>query len=167
MYKRQRFPDQQVDTLDVESVEFQASSNSIRQSEGDNIRVIQHNEAINVLLYSTNLSVNDSYLEFTLGSQSYGVSSENYLRSLAQIDQVFSDAESQEEVRAVFSNEEIFGLTFTATAGIFSWLLRGGSLLASVLASTPVWSAIDPVRVFSGEKRDQKSDEVEQMFEKH
>ena len=159
-----RFPDQQVDTLDVESVEFQASSNSIRQSESASLQVVQHNEAINVLLYSTNLSVNNSYLEFTLGSQSYGVSSESYLRSLAQIDQVFSDAEEQEEVRAIFSDEEIFGLTFTATAGIFSWLLRGGSLLASVLASTPVWSSIDPVKVFSGGQRDEKSDEVEKMF---
>ena len=162
-----RFPDQQVDTLDVESVEFQASSNSIRQSESASLQVVQHNEAINVLLYSTNLSVNNSYLEFTLGSQSYGVSSESYLRSLAQIDQVFSDAEEQEEVRAIFSDEEIFGLTFTATAGIFSWLLRGGSLLASVLASTPVWSSIDPVKVFSGGQRDEKSDEVEQMFAKN
>ena len=159
-----RFPDQQVDTLNIESVEFQTSSNSIRQSESASLQVVQHNEAINVLLYSTNLSVNNSYLEFTLGSQSYGVSSESYLRSLAQIDQVFSDAEEQEEVRAIFSDEEIFGLTFTATAGIFSWLLRGGSLLASVLASTPVWSSIDPVKVFSGGQRDEKSDEVEKMF---
>ena len=162
-----RFPDQQVDTLNIESVEFQTSSNSIRQSESASLQVVQHNEAINVLLYSTNLSVNNSYLEFTLGSQSYGVSSESYLRSLAQIDQVFSDAEEQEEVRAIFSDEEIFGLTFTATAGIFSWLLRGGSLLASVLASTPVWSSIDPVKVFSGGQRDEKSDEVEQMFAKN
>ena len=45
-------------------------------------------------------------------------------------------------------------------------MLRGGSLLASVLASTPVWSSIDPVRVISKSEREDSPDEVEDLFDK-
>jgi len=105
-------------------------------------------------------------LEFTLDSQSFGVSDANYLRSLAQIDSAFEDLQNKDNVRANFTNEAIYGVTFSITAGILSWVLRGGSLLASVLASTPVWSSIDPVRVISKSEREDSPDEVEDLFDK-
>jgi len=61
----------------------------------------------------------------------------------------------------------VLGLTFSATAGVFAWVLRGGALLASLAASTPIWALIDPVKVFHGEKRESdSSDEVEDIFDK-
>ena len=105
-------------------------------------------------------------LEFTIDSQSFGVSDANYLRSLAQIDSDFEDAQNKEAIRTTLTNEAIYGVTFSVTAGILSWVLRGGSLLATVLASTPVWSSLDPVRVFSKGEREDSSDEVEDLFDK-
>ena len=53
-------------------------------------------------------------------------------------------------------------------AGIVAWALRGGALLASVMAATPIWASIDPLRVVnSKEDNDDTSDssEVEKIFE--
>ena len=129
--------------------------------------MIRHNKPIEVITDSVKLSINHSFLEFTLDSQSDGVSKANYLRSLAQIDSDFNESESTEGTRAAFINEAVFGLTFSATAVVFSWVLRGGSLLASMLAATRMWSSIDPVKVFNGEKKADNSDEIEEIFDKN
>ena len=41
-------------------------------------------------------------------------------------------------------------LTSSLSVGYILWLLRGGTLLASVMASLPAWRAIDPLPVLEG-----------------
>ena len=42
------------------------------------------------------------------------------------------------------------GTGITLTAGFVAWLLRGGSLLASLMGSMPLWKGFDPLPVLAG-----------------
>lgn len=41
------------------------------------------------------------------------------------------------------------GMSVSFAAGYVIWLLRGGSLLASLLAATPLWKSFDPLPVLA------------------
>jgi hypothetical protein len=41
------------------------------------------------------------------------------------------------------------GVSMSFAAGYVIWLLRGGSLLASLLAATPLWKSFDPLPVLA------------------
>jgi len=41
------------------------------------------------------------------------------------------------------------GVSVSFAAGYVIWLLRGGSLLASLLAATPLWKSFDPLPVLA------------------
>jgi hypothetical protein len=41
------------------------------------------------------------------------------------------------------------GMSVSFAAGYVVWLLRGGSLLASLLAATPLWKSFDPLPVLA------------------
>jgi len=44
------------------------------------------------------------------------------------------------------------------SAGYVVWMLKGGSLLTSVLSSLPVWQLADPLAILVG-KKDEEDDE--------
>ena len=46
--------------------------------------------------------------------------------------------------------------TATFTAGIASYLLRAGSLVASLMSNLPLWRGYDPIAVFTGKKKKKK-----------
>ena len=65
------------------------------------------------------------------------------------------------------SDNQVFETTILATSatltssfsvGYILWLLRGGTLIASVMASLPAWRAIDPLPVLEGLTGDDDSD---------
>ena len=43
----------------------------------------------------------------------------------------------------------VTGTSLSLTAGYLIWLLRGGSLLATVLAAMPMWRSFDPLPVLA------------------
>jgi hypothetical protein len=45
------------------------------------------------------------------------------------------------------------------SAGVLAWIFRAGSLLASVLSVTPLWTRMDPLPVLLAKKRDDDEDE--------
>ena len=45
------------------------------------------------------------------------------------------------------------------SAGYVIWMLKGGSLLASVLASVPAWQIADPLAILAGSRRDDDEDD--------
>ena len=106
-------------------------------------------------------------VEFLIDDKRVGISNSNFINALKQIDSDLQDAEEERALQIKISNEALFGLSISATAGIVAWVLRGGALLASVMAATPIWASIDPVRVFSGqdEEKAKEASEVEKMFE--
>ena len=46
------------------------------------------------------------------------------------------------------------------SAGYVVWLLKGGSLLASVLSSMPAWQLADPLSILVGRTNDDEDDET-------
>jgi len=44
------------------------------------------------------------------------------------------------------------------SVGYILWLLRGGTLLASMMASLPAWRAIDPLPILEGLTGDSEDD---------
>jgi hypothetical protein len=45
------------------------------------------------------------------------------------------------------------------SAGYVVWMLKGGSLLASVLSSLPAWQLADPLAILVGTKGDEDEDD--------
>ncbi len=52
--------------------------------------------------------------------------------------------------------------TLSLTAGFVAWLLRTGSLLASVLSSSPLWRQFDPIPVLAPDDDDEEEEEEEE-----
>jgi hypothetical protein len=65
-------------------------------------------------------------------------------------------AAAEEEEQTVLS-ATLKGTSLLLTAGFATWLLRGGSLLASLLSTMPLWRSFDPLPVLmAAKKREEK-----------
>jgi hypothetical protein len=53
------------------------------------------------------------------------------------------------------------GMTLTLSAGIVTWALRGGSVLASMLSSMPLWKGFDPLPVITGTRKHDTEDDYD------
>jgi len=50
----------------------------------------------------------------------------------------------------------VVGGTLTLSVGLATWLLRGGSLVASALTTMPIWKGFDPLPVLTLTKKEQR-----------
>lgn len=88
--------------------------------------------------------------------------------ALARVDRELENANEQKSRSYALGSEAVFGVSLSATAGVLAWALRGGALFAGMMAATPLWSSIDPVRVMVGsskEEDDAEEESVEKLFE--
>ncbi|MHC5118477.1 MAG: putative Ig domain-containing protein, partial [Planctomycetota bacterium] len=69
-----------------------------------------------------------------------------------EIDESFDTELKSQSVKAKI----VTVTTASFTVGIVSYLLRAGSLVASLMSSLPLWRGFDPIAIFSGEKRKKK-----------
>jgi len=135
------------------------------------LEVIQHNSvrAAEFDSFGVNVETQRIEVEFLSDDQRVGITNTSFLQALKQVDSDLQEAESEKTLKIKLSNDAIFSLSISATAGVVAWALRGGALLASVMAATPIWTSIDPVRVLkTNENKDDNSkpsSEVEKMFE--
>jgi len=53
--------------------------------------------------------------------------------------------------------------TVGLSAGYVVWMLKGGSLLASVLSSLPAWQLADPLAILVGKKEDEDDEDDESL----
>ncbi|MFT5390748.1 MAG: hypothetical protein ACI8PT_000935, partial [Gammaproteobacteria bacterium] len=78
------------------------------------------------------------------------------------------DAEHQTGVRADKVADSAVKVAGSAlSVGSVSWLLRGGTLFASVLSSLPAWKGFDPLPVLRSSKEDKKRAKEERAAEQH
>ena len=73
-----------------------------------------------------------------------------------QMDQAAREQEQQQKI--IISS--VKGMTMVVTVGFLNWVLRAGSLLASVLASTPLWKQFDPVTVIALSSKERKQQQA-------
>ena len=72
---------------------------------------------------------------------------------LAAIEELARDAEQR--IDLTFKTAGVAIASISLSAGFIMWMLRAGSLLASMLATRPVWAEVDPLPIFGrkdGEK---------------
>ncbi len=157
--------------LGVSTASFDNSSDQGNGSQSllEVLEVIKHNSirASDFNFEGSDLELQRIDVTFQLENNRVGISNTNFLRALKQVDSDLQEADTEQTLKIQLSNDAIFGVSISATAGIVAWALRGGALLASVMAATPIWASIDPVRVLNTRKDDDESDtsEVEQIFE--
>jgi len=155
-----------ISTFDLQRTEEQDSSQALLVA----LEVIKHNSlrATELLDVESAAELQRINVEFEIEDTRVGISNTNFLRALKQVDSDLQEADTEQTLKIKLSNDAVFGISISATAGIVAWALRGGALLASVMAATPIWASIDPLRVVnSKEDNDDTSDssEVEKIFE--
>jgi CSLREA domain-containing protein len=82
------------------------------------------------------------------------------------------DAIKEEVSREILLGKTVLGSAIATSVGLSAgyviWMLKGGSLLASVLSSLPAWQLTDPLAILVGTKGDQDDDDesLETIIEK-
>jgi hypothetical protein len=98
--------------------------------------------------------------------------------ALFQMSRDLDDSVDDYTYRQQQNSEVTVGVSISLTAGVVSWLLRGGSLLASFMSVSPLWAQIDPLPVLctteaqekesgGGDDRDERNEDsrVEKFFD--
>jgi hypothetical protein len=102
-------------------------------------------------------------LSLEIDSLTLQVSDDDFLigefeqRLLDQIERMESDMDESapEQSSADVEVQIIMGSTVSITAGIVSWVLRGGSLLASLMSTVPLLNRFDPLPIFRRRREDE------------
>ena len=134
------------------------------------IGVTQHNQNTNLAFakavdssrsgFSDDLELTDADLR--------GIADNRYFQdALSRIDKELTDADTNSSRRYLLGTEMAYGVSLSATAGVLAWGLRGGALFASMMAATPLWISIDPIRIITDKKSEEEgeSDLVERVFD--
>jgi VCBS repeat-containing protein len=134
-------------TMSGTSMKNQAMKNDLETS-----KLIQLNK-MDISWFKSNESVDTV-------SMSSIVNSHEFVNELHQLHRDLDDAFNEEQRSENLSVEVTVGASISLTAGIVSWLLRGGSLLASFMSVAPFWKQLDPLPIIGADaikKRDEKN----------
>ncbi|PLX34186.1 MAG: hypothetical protein C0605_14420, partial [Hyphomicrobiales bacterium] len=84
------------------------------------------------------------------------------------VDKTLSEITEQDKVLGMSATELSVGLGTAFTTGFVSWLLRGGTLLSTLLTTMPAWRGFDPLTmiVTSKKRQDERLSKAEKMFSK-
>jgi VCBS repeat-containing protein len=70
-----------------------------------------------------------------------------FVASLEALDKEFEEAFDKQESRSQLKAEALVGVTLSLSAGFVSWVLRAGSLFASLMSVLPLWRQFDPLPI--------------------
>jgi hypothetical protein len=87
---------------------------------------------------------------------------------LYQLGRDLDENMADEKRLRLHSTEVSVGISVSLSAGVVSWVLRGGSLLASFMSVAPLWAQIDPLPILSAgdnRKEEDKTGEPDQTEE--
>ena len=156
--------------VQTETAVLSGLTSRVSDRSGSNTDIILHNalEEISFTQYGTDIRAG-LVVELDLrATELREVTDNNYFRdALANVDRDLQEADGDLANRYEVGTEALFGVSLSATAGALVWALRGGALLASVVAVTPLWSSIDPIKVVGDvdDEDEEPADEVEKVFE--
>ena len=132
------------------------------------LEVRKHNENETIYLTSeaNTLSVTSLELIIDVPVTAFEVATNRqFLQGLSNVQDDLDSAEQETQSRYQLGDDVAVSLSISTTAGILAWALRGSALFGSLMAATPLWASIDPLRVAAGTKENgSKDDEVEDIF---
>ena len=77
------------------------------------------------------------------------------------------DAVKEEISKELLLGNTVLGSAIATSVGLSAgyvvWMLKGGSLLASVLSSLPAWQLADPLAILVGKKEDEDDEDDESL----
>jgi hypothetical protein len=82
----------------------------------------------------------------SMGSESI-LDNDVFVASLEALDQDLEDANDKRETRSHLQVEAVVGFTLSLSVGVVSWVLRAGSLFASLMSVLPLWRQFDPLPI--------------------
>ena len=134
------------------------------------LAVRQHNENDSIYLFEEGTNFSVSSVDITLDSiipLSQVTYNANFLSGLSQAQKDLESTQGENRNNFRLGGDVAVSVSISTTAGILAWMLRGGALFGSLMAATPLWSAIDPLRItdFKKDEDDSESSEVETIFE--
>ena len=123
------------------------------------IEALRNNATLNVKTHNNfNLISDQSSTESIRTQQQLETINNLSLRNLFQQAELNQSRMSDNQVFETTILATSATLTSSFSVGYILWLLRGGTLIASVMASLPAWRAIDPLPVLEGLTGDDDSD---------
>ncbi len=98
---------------------------------------------------------------------------EPFIEELKRLTEELESALKKDEQQYQLMTEITSGVTIGLTAGLMSWMLKSGSLLASFMSAVPAWRHMDPLPILNASKRQpeelpeesQEEKRVSTMFE--
>ncbi len=119
-------------------------------------------------IYASLLELNPIDIDFDAHKWiEWQVENGGFETSLDSIQKSFDRAADKLEEQGTTA-EVVVGTSLGLTTGFLIWLLRGGTLLASLLSVTPLWKSLDPLPILSAGDKDDlpttKDDSVEYLF---
>ncbi len=135
------------------------------------LEVRKHNqiETIDTIGDSITLSVRSAELLLEASLKPFDViNSKNFQQGLSRVQNDLDSAEQETLSRYQVANDVGVSISISTTAGVLAWMLRGGALFGSIMASTPLWSSIDPLKITGATKRSddpEDQDHVEEIFQ--
>ncbi len=142
----------------------------IDREEYETLDVRKHNplDEINTLGESVNLTVKSVELLVEFPSTAADIiNSSNFQQGLTRVNNDLESMANSTRNKFQMGEDLVFGVSLSTTAGVLAWMLRGGALLGSMMAATPLWATIDPLRVATPSKAssdEDNADEVENIF---
>jgi len=135
--------------------------------------VKQHNQTNYTKLSDDKVTISTAGIELLadlkVDRQHESINNRQFLDGLLQIDRDLAASDEVSKRRYELATETTIGISLGTTAGVIAWALRGGALFASVMAATPLWASIDPIRLTNkqaqSEKNSQAESEVEDYFD--
>ncbi len=126
----------------------------------------QHNNISSVIIDAEQLQSGVSGFQVDVDVNVYSaaevIDNQSFQRSLGLAGQALDQADEDTQRRIQLGSDAAVGASISVSAGALAWVLRGGSLAASMMAATPLWSSIDPFRLArSDDKAGGSGDDVE------
>ena len=159
-----------LDTTTHRDFESESAALLVERDLLQTLAVRQHNEIESIYLFEENAKLSVSSVDIKVDSNislSQVISNKNFQSGLSQAQKDIESTQNENRRKFQLGDDVAVGVSISTTAGVLAWMLRGGALFGSLMAVTPLWSSIDPLRITGNKKveKDSETSEVENIFE--
>ena len=70
-----------------------------------------------------------------------------FIKELDQMNHDLDKAMEESKTRYRVAMDTVIGITLSISAGVVSWVLKTGSLMASFMSTMPIWKQLDPLPI--------------------
>ena len=87
-----------------------------------------------------------------------------FIRDLDRVNDDLDQAMEESKSRYRVVKDTIAGVTLSLSAGVVSWVLKTGSLMASFMSTVPLWKQLDPLPILGAAMLKKRKHVVQQKI---